>query len=212
MLDRALARLGGAGGLAGAGLAAWSLFEAQWVELVERGVPVPGLHRDLEGFRILHLSDFHLGTRSLNGRALAKALAWARRLELDLVAVTGDLLSRRRGEPTLEASLADLRARHGIYAVLGNHDIAKTRDPFSEAGDLSAVTGSGAVLLACSERSFEVGAARVQVVGVDPEAFASRRARPAELADPGADFRILLCHFPDVVRWPPPGAWRTLPP
>ena len=61
------------GAVAAAGLA-WGLFEAQWVELSERDLPVRGLHPDLDGLRILHISDFHLGTLSLNGRALRKSV------------------------------------------------------------------------------------------------------------------------------------------
>ena len=62
--------------VAAAGLA-WALFEAQWVEYLERDAPVPGLPPELDGLRILHISDFHLGTVSLNGRTLRKAVDWA---------------------------------------------------------------------------------------------------------------------------------------
>ena len=130
--------------VAAAGLA-WALFEAQWVEHLERDAPVPGLPPELDGLRILHVSDFHLGTVSLNGRALRKAVDWAAPQELDLVAVTGDLVSRQRGVRTLARELGRLRSRHGTYAVLGNHDVASTRDPFSRPADLSDV--DAAVLL-----------------------------------------------------------------
>jgi predicted MPP superfamily phosphohydrolase len=124
--------------VAAAGLG-WALFEAQWVELLERDAPVRGLPAELDGLRVLHVSDFHLGTLSLNGRALHKAVDWASQRDLDLVAVTGDLVSRRRGVRTLTAELGRLRPRHGTYAVLGNHDVASTRDPFSRPADLSGV-------------------------------------------------------------------------
>ena len=47
--------------VAAAGLG-WALFEAQWVELLERDAPVRGLPAELDGLRVLHVSDFHLGT------------------------------------------------------------------------------------------------------------------------------------------------------
>src|ERR671918_1431986 len=47
--------------VAAAGLG-WMLFEAQWVDLRELDVPVEGLPAELDGFAVLHLSDFHLGT------------------------------------------------------------------------------------------------------------------------------------------------------
>ena len=62
--------------VAAAGLA-WGLFEAQWVELLERDASVHGLPPDLDGLRILHVSDFHLGTISFNGRSLRKTVDWA---------------------------------------------------------------------------------------------------------------------------------------
>ena len=96
----------------------WMLFEAQWVELLERDVRIQDLPAELDGLTVLHLSDFHLGTVSLNGRTLRKAVAWAESAPVDLVAVTGDLVSRRRGERTLRAALERLRPRYGTYAVL----------------------------------------------------------------------------------------------
>ena len=66
--SRGLAALAGAG----AALAAWGLFEAQWVEERELEIGVPGLPPALDGLTILHLSDFHAGTPSLNVRAMRK--------------------------------------------------------------------------------------------------------------------------------------------
>ncbi|HEY7198268.1 MAG TPA: metallophosphoesterase [Gaiellaceae bacterium] len=205
-LRAAAARVGGGTLAAGAALGGWSLFESQWVELRELDVPVPGLHRDLEGFRILHLSDFHLGTVSLNGRAVRKAVRWAGGRFYDMAAVTGDLLSRRRGTTALRDALAGLDPRLGSYLVLGNHDIAETRDPFSEPADPGALVGAGGVLLSDDSRIVEAGGARVQIAGCSPETFRAGLS-PARLADPDADLRILLCHFPDVVRRLRPGAF-----
>jgi predicted MPP superfamily phosphohydrolase len=167
-------------------------------------VPVDGLPPELDGFRILHISDFHLGTVSLNGRALAKAVDWATGRDLDLVAITGDLVSHRRGERTLGEALARLDARHGIYAVLGNHDIAETRDPFSRPADLSDL-GDGARLLEHASATLTVAGRSVQVVGADPRRF---REPLGELADPAADLRILLVHFPDAVSGLEPGDFQ----
>lgn len=192
------------GVVAAAGLA-WALFEAQWVECLERDAPIRGLPPELDGFRVLHVSDFHLGTVSLNGRALRKAVDWGAGRELDLVAVTGDLVSRRRGVETLTRELARLRPRHGIYTVLGNHDVASTRDPFSRPADLSGV--EEAVLLEHESVSFEHGGRLVQVAGGDPRRF---REPHGPLADPEADLRILLVHFPDPVRTLTPGAFHLI--
>jgi uncharacterized protein len=190
--------------VAAAGLA-WALFEAQWVELVERDLPVRGLPPDLDGLRVLHISDFHLGTFSLNGRALRKTVDWATRLDLDLMAVTGDLVSRRRGVLTLSRELARLHPRYGTYVILGNHDVAETRDPFSRPADLSEVEVGE--LLEHRSVTFRVGTHTVQVAGGDPRRFLEPHG---PLADPEADLRILLVHFPDPARELRPGEFDVI--
>jgi predicted MPP superfamily phosphohydrolase len=57
---------------------------------------VDGLPTELEGLRIAHLSDFHLGLPSLGERATARAVDWVAKRRPDLVCVTGDLVSRSR--------------------------------------------------------------------------------------------------------------------
>jgi uncharacterized protein len=192
--------------IAAAGLG-WMLFEAQWVELVERDVKIPGLPRELDGLTVLHLSDFHLGTLSLNGRTLRKAVEWAEAAPVDIVAITGDLVSRRRGERTLRAALERLRPRHGTYAVLGNHDVASTRDPFSSPAELTGLEDQGARLLEHEAATVRVAGRTVQVAGADAR---RRREGLRELAEPGADLRLLLIHFPDEVRSLAPGDFHLI--
>jgi len=202
LLRRAVAAAGGAA----AGVLGWSLFESQWVEFKELEVELPRLPAELDGLTIVHLSDFHLGTLSFNGRTLERAVRWAAERPCDIVAITGDLLSRRRGEPELEAAIASLDPRLGIFAVLGNHDVDVTRDPFSQATDASVVESSGALLLENDATARTMNGRAVQIVGGD-QSIAPDWSRVAELADPDADLRILLFHFPDVVRHLPAGAF-----
>jgi len=194
-----------AGATAAAGLG-WSLFEAQWVELLDVEVPLERLPEELDGLTIVHLSDFHLGTLSFNGRTLEQAVRWAGEAPCDLVVLTGDLLSRQRGETQLRAAISALAPRHGIYAVLGNHDVDVTRDPFSTPTDASAVEAEGAVLLEDESVLLDVRGRKVQVAGGHPRRGWKARP-PSWLADPGSDLRILLFHFPDVVRYLPPGTF-----
>jgi predicted MPP superfamily phosphohydrolase len=202
----ALAPFAVAGAAATAALG-WSLFESQWVDLATLEVRVAGLPAELDGFRILHLSDFHLGAPGLNALSLARAVAWGERRAPDVVAVTGDLLTHPRGEPALRRSLARLHGRYGAYAVLGNHDVAESRDPFSRAAELRDLDGAGVVLLRDSSRSFEANGVRVQIAGVDPRSYMAAQADPDGLADPAARLRILLCHYPEVVDDPRAAAY-----
>jgi hypothetical protein len=155
---------------------------------------VAGLPDELRGLRIAHLSDFHLGMPSRGARAVERAVEWVEERRPDLVAITGDLVSRPSGEPLLRALLPRLP---GGYAVLGNHDLAITRDPFAgrtELGDLSPVT-----LLSDTSRTIDVRGRRVQIAGLDVRAWYGRRWDPAPLVDHDADFRILLAHVPRAI-------------
>ena len=186
----------------GLGAALWGHFEAGWVRLRSRPVSIPGLPAELEGLRITHLSDFHLGFPSRGERAVHRAVRWTAAQKPDLVAITGDLLSRPAAEPRLRM-LLDLLP--GSFAVLGNHDFALSRDPFSKSSPVSDL-GSTSVLFD-EARTVELRGRKVQVVGVDPRTYRIGASRPADLADPGAHLRILLCHFPHVIDRLPAGVF-----
>ncbi len=178
---------------------AWGHFEAGWVRLETLRCPLPGLPPELQGLRIAHLSDFHLGFPSRGSAAVERAVDWVEQRRPDLTLISGDLLSRRRGEARLRELLA--RLPH-CYAVLGNHDFAITRDPFSHPVELLDL--EPATLLADDARTVELRGRRVQIVGVDPRSYRRGLSRPERLADPDAALRILLCHFPKVIDRLPP--------
>ncbi len=114
--------------------------------------------------RVMHLSDFHLGLPSRGARAVERAVAWTRERDPDLVCLTGDLVSRPRGEAKLRALVRELPR---CYAILGNHDLAISRDPFSKAVELRSL--EPATLLVDEGRTVDVrGTGRVD-----------RRSRPA---------------------------------
>ncbi len=194
-----LRRLGIATAAAGLG---WGHFEAGWVRLETLPCPLPGLAPELEGLRIAHLSDFHLGFPSRGSAAVERSVDWVEERQPDLTLISGDLLSRRSGEPRLRALLGRLP---NCFAVLGNHDFALTRDPFSHPAELLDL--EPATLLADDSRTVELRGKRVQIVGVDPRSYRRRRAGPAQLADPEADLRLLLCHYPDVIDRIPSGSF-----
>jgi predicted MPP superfamily phosphohydrolase len=187
----------------GLGILAWAWFEAGWLRRRVVEVRLAGLPAELDGLRIAHLSDFHLGVPSRGRRAVFEAVAWVRERRPDLVCVTGDLVSRRSGMGDLERALEDLAP---CYVVLGNHDFADSRDPFSQRVDPEALARiDGATLLSDSSSTVTRRERRIQLVGVDPRAYARRDAQPELLIDESADLRILLCHFPGIARRLPEG-------
>jgi uncharacterized protein len=181
---------------------AYGWFEAGWLRTTVLDVPLEGLPAELDGLRIAHLSDFHLGLPSRGAVAAERAVVWIASRKPDLVCITGDLLSRPRGEPLLRRLLERLGP---AYAVLGNHDRADSRDPFSqpvELGELGATE-----LLVDESLIVEVRGSRVQLVGVDPASYSLGVAKPERHVDRTAALRILLCHYPAVARVLAPGAY-----
>jgi predicted MPP superfamily phosphohydrolase len=193
------------GAVAGAGLG-WGWFEAGWVRLRTLDVPIAGLPMELDGLRIAHLADFHLGLPSRGRRAVERAVEWTVERQPDLVCISGDLVSHPRGERALRGLLHRLGGR--TYAVLGNHDVDHSRDPFSRSAGLTDL--APARLLVDETETVELRGRRVQIVGVDPRTYRQRRAQPWQHADPGADLRILLCHFPYILDRLPGGAFHLV--
>jgi len=166
-------------------------------------VGVHGLPRELDGVRIAHLSDFHLGVPSRGARAVGRAVQWVEERRPDLVCLTGDLLSRARGQ----ASLRSLLERLGHpYVVLGNHDIAVSRDPFSQAVELDALEHG--VLLSDESVVVELRGQQLELAGVDPRSWLARR--PSRFPRATAPVSILLCHFPNVLDRVPEGRWQLI--
>src|ERR687894_193693 len=80
------------------------------------------LPRQLDGLKIVHLSDIHHSP--FTGREqVARAVEVANSLQPAIVALTGDYVSHEREfvQPCAEM-LGRLKARRGVYACLGNHD------------------------------------------------------------------------------------------
>jgi uncharacterized protein len=197
-------RLAGGLAAAAAGLAAWGLFESQWLSARVVDVPVQRLPRSLDGLAVLHLSDFHAGTPSFNDRTMRKAIDFGVRVRPDLVAITGDLIAHHRAVPTVIRQLARLDPPLGVYAITGNHEVGDTNDPFSRGVVVEDWRPSRLRLLRDERWTVTRDGVTIEVAGVDAD---PRRSgdRPEELfADPAA-FRILLAHYPDVAEGLPPG-------
>jgi predicted MPP superfamily phosphohydrolase len=106
-----------------AGMLVWGFTLGQsHVDHTHVTVPLRDLPTSLEGLRIVQLSDLHIGN-GLEGERLSDLVGRVNRMEPDLVALTGDLFDF---DPAYVEDgalrLGGLRARLGVYAVLGNHD------------------------------------------------------------------------------------------
>lgn len=90
--------------------------------VVQVDVPIAGLPEALHGFAIAQISDIHVGP-TIKHDYLHKIVQAVNALNADLVAVTGDVVDGSVAALRAHvAPLAQLRARHGVYAVTGNHE------------------------------------------------------------------------------------------
>ncbi|HLY38194.1 MAG TPA: metallophosphoesterase [Candidatus Binatia bacterium] len=116
-----------------AGTLVWGYtFGSRELTVTELRVPVRALPAAFDGFRLVHLSDLHLGTH-LDPDELAKHVERVNALAPDLICITGDLVDRAETCATAFPVLARLHARHGVVVTLGNHDFAAGADAVTRA-------------------------------------------------------------------------------
>jgi uncharacterized protein len=125
-------------GAAGCLLEAFVL-EPKRLSVTRRDIPVPDLPAGLDGLRVGLMSDFHFRPGD-DDALVSHAVARASAENLDLIALTGDYMSNdpKVISPMLEI-LGGLTARHGVFAVAGNHDgwrgnVPGIRRQFESAG------------------------------------------------------------------------------
>ncbi len=93
-------------------------FEVKEVNFTSSKLP-----KAFNGYRIVQLSDIHIGSWEGNANALQEAVDKVNALQPDLIVFTGDLVNNRADELNgFEDILAKLKAKDGIYSILGNHD------------------------------------------------------------------------------------------
>jgi predicted MPP superfamily phosphohydrolase len=99
-----------------------------WIEplAVERySIRIRDLPSDLEGIKLVQLSDLHYDNDCLSDRLLDQAIAISNQANPDLVVLTGDYINYQPAPIfPLAQKLRSLTSRYGIYAALGNHDIS----------------------------------------------------------------------------------------
>ncbi len=102
---------------------AWGFtFGQRRIEVTTTRVPLPKLSAELTGLRIVQISDLHIGNR-LEAEQLDHMIERTNATRPDVIVLTGDLFDFDPSHLDDGARrLAGLRARYGVYAILGNHD------------------------------------------------------------------------------------------
>lgn len=177
-------------------LARLPLNEILHLEVCDWAIEMPRLAAGLDGLSIVHLSDFHLTGRV--GKAFfCEVVRTSNELEPDLVALTGDLVDARECIDWLPDTLGQLRAKHGVYFILGNHDLL-TRDVDRLRATL---TNCGLIDVGSQPRTVEIAGESILLLGNQRPWIRLEGALAAGLAADKRALRILLSHSPDQLAW-----------
>lgn len=186
----------GLGSSAGLSVYAWRI-EPHWLEFTFRDLPLVGLPKELEGIRVAHLSDLHIGP-IVDSRYLIHSLRQLAELQPDFVCITGDI-THGEGDPTLDDVARVMehcpQARLGRFVALGNHDYTLGWQNADFADALSARLHSLGFQVLRNEKQMIGG---LTIVGLD-DYWAPNFAPKTALKDVLPDAPSLaLCHNPDV--------------
>jgi uncharacterized protein len=186
-----LALYGYCGGLA---ISLWGVFVARsLIAVTHLSVGIRGLGLALQGYRIVHLSDLHMGS-FVSRRMATRWMQVANRQCADLVVITGDLATRGvRFHSEIVGMVGALKARDGVVVVAGNHD-----DWTDGQHGLAGLKACGVRVLRNSHCSIRRNGAALVIAGVD-DALSGRADLNRALARrPQNVPTVLLAHDPDL--------------
>jgi len=164
-------------------------------EITEMDIHIRRLSAAHEGLRIVHLTDIHHSLYTPL-EDVERAVKMANQLEPDLIALTGDYVTFSPSYiwPVAQV-LGRLRARLGIFAVLGNHDFQVDADEMTRALEAQHIH-----VLRNSHFALNSGHDRLWMVGVDDLWWDADDLAAGMRHIPARDPKILLCHNPVGIR------------
>ena len=172
-----------------------ALTEPHMLSIEHERIHLSRLPKVFDGFRVVQLSDVHHGPFS-TPEQIERAVETANRLQPDIIALTGDYISKERqyAAPCAEM-LGRLKAKHGVYAVLGNHDhwvdAPLITDLFRAEG-ITVLINEGMRFEKDGE-AFWLAGVDDTMVGLEDISLALAGAREDEM-------KLLLAHNPIVLR------------
>lgn len=179
------------------------------IDVKDVTVEINNLPDSFDGYRIVQISDLHVGSYGSDTSYIEKVVRTVNSLHPDLIVFTGDIVNRHSTEadPFMPV-LSSLTAPDGQYAILGNHDYAdyyypSDREDLKQAdrARLRALYDSSSLCLLCDEHIWlRQGSDSIALIGVEnigvgrfPKYGSLEKAYP-ELDD--SNIKILLSHDP----------------
>ena len=181
----------------------WKQLTVKQVDLTFNDLP-----SEFDGYRIVQLSDLHVGSYGSNTRFLEKVVQTVNATKPDLIVFTGDIINTSPDEiAPFECVLSALKAKDGVMSVLGNHDYSlygmKERPSDPREGAVQVVESErrmGWDLLLNEHRIISRNGAQMAIIGVEntgkppfPE-IGDLQGALSGLSD--STFKILLSHDP----------------
>lgn len=151
--------------------------------------------------KIVQISDLHIGT-NLTTQELETYVQKVNELQPDLILLTGDILDANPAYiPDFFPYLNALRARHGVFACLGNHD--RYAGAYAVAAGLADYTHI--TLLRDQVAHLAIAGTTLHLIGLDDRGKDWARGLDADTtltqlrADiPSHEPTVLLSHRPDI--------------
>ncbi len=110
------------------------------IDVKEVDIPTSDLPKGFDGYRIVQISDFHTGTYGNDTTFVAKVVDTINSLDADLVVFTGDIVNSRSSELAPHVKpLSRLKAKDGVFSIMGNHDYGDYADWPSKAAKDSSI-------------------------------------------------------------------------
>jgi uncharacterized protein len=158
----------------------------------EVDISFPNLPKDLQGLRLLQISDIHMGP-FFSANDLRRVIDASNSLRPDLAFITGDLITTP--EDPLDhciAELKGLRSASGVWGCMGNHELYAKVEQYTK---LKAAE-YGIDFLREEARTLRFGESRLNLVGVDFRPW-QKLSEADGLLEPG-QFNVLLAHTPEI--------------
>ena len=99
------------------------------INVNEVDVEIVNLPESFDGYRVAQISDLHLGTYQKDTLFISTLVDSINNLDVDVVVFTGDIVNRTTNElAPFITTLSRIKARDGVYSILGNHDYGDYSD------------------------------------------------------------------------------------
>jgi len=171
-----------------------AIFERKQIRLVEVDAEIPGLPEDLNGLKLVQLSDIHFGS-FFPAEDLLRAIEMANETKAHIALVTGDLINLRK-DPLDQCMslLTRLRSDAGTFGCLGNHEV------FAKCEHYTTVQGARLGMRFLRDEAVELkfGNTALRMVGVDYQRKRNPYLQKEKCRPEPGKINILLSHNPDV--------------